>query len=219
MGFLACFSHGSAILFASDAFNAHRVVQAIFEEKATVLLSVPTMFVAEMEVVRRMGRKPPHLRCALSAGSALSASLAEQLLAEMDLKVIMISYGMTETSPVSFMTGIEDPLEKRLRTLGRATPHIKAKVVSHDGYVLPRGQRGELCVAGYALQKGYFKNPAKTAEVMKMDKDGVLWMHTGDEVLLDHDGYVHLTGRIKDIIIRGKLGVKTKLIMGSPFIH
>lgn len=112
---------------------------------------------------------------------------------------------MTETSPASFMTFTDDPIEKRLSTVGKILPHMQAKIIDRNGDIVPIGSRGELCVAGFALQKGYWRNPEKTAEVMRTDKNGVLWMHTGDEAVFDGEGYCRITGRIKDIIIRGSL--------------
>jgi len=110
---------------------------------------------------------------------------------------------MTETSPASFMTFTDDPLEKRLSTVGRILPHTSAKIIDREGNIVSTGNRGELCVAGYALQKGYWNDSVKTAEAMRFDADGVRWMHTGDEAIFDEDGYCTITGRIKDIIIRG----------------
>ena len=112
---------------------------------------------------------------------------------------------MTETSPASFMTYTDDPIDKRLSTVGKILPHTRAKIINENGDILPIGSRGELCVAGFALQKGYWKNPEKTAEAMRVDKYGILWMHTGDEAVFDSEGYCRITGRIKDIIIRGML--------------
>ena len=203
LGFLASFTHGSSIIFPSDSFDATRVIESIVNKKATVLLSVPTMFIAEMEVINKTGKRPTSLRCALSAGSALSMTMEQQLRAQLGLQVVLNAYGMTETSPVSFMTSADDTLEKRMKSLGRILPHVIAKIVDVDGKTLPRGQRGELCTSGFLLQKGYFKNEEKTQAVMKRDESGVRWMHTGDEVVIDRDGYAYLTGRIKDIIIRG----------------
>jgi acyl-CoA synthetase (AMP-forming)/AMP-acid ligase II len=110
---------------------------------------------------------------------------------------------MTETSPASFMTATDDELEKRLETVGRILPHTSAKIIGLNGQIAPLGERGELCVSGYLLQKGYWNNKGKTDEAMRRDKNGVLWMHTGDEASFDADGYCRITGRIKDIIIRG----------------
>lgn len=111
---------------------------------------------------------------------------------------------MTETSPASFMTVTSDTLDQKLETVGRVLPHTSAKVVDRDNRVLPRGSRGELCIAGYLVHEGYYQNAAKTAEAMKTDEDGVLWMHTGDEAEIDEHGYCRITGRLKDIIIRGE---------------
>lgn len=112
---------------------------------------------------------------------------------------------MTETSPASFMTELSDTKEQKLETVGKVFPHVSAKVVDAKNRILPRGSRGELCVSGYLLQQGYYKNPEKTAEAMIMDEDGTLWMHTGDEGSIDDEGYCRITGRIKDIIIRGEV--------------
>ena len=110
---------------------------------------------------------------------------------------------MTETSPASFMSFTDDPLVKRLTTVGRILPHTKAKIVDVEGAIVPVGTRGELCIAGFQLQKGYWRNQEQTAEAMQPDGDGCLWMRTGDEAVFDEDGYCSITGRIKDIIIRG----------------
>jgi non-ribosomal peptide synthetase component F len=112
---------------------------------------------------------------------------------------------MTETSPASFMSSVTDPLEKKLLTVGKIMPHTSAKIVDSSGNIVPVGARGELCVSGYLRQKRYFKNPRKSNEVMIADKNGIVWMHTGDEAMFDTEGYCQITGRIKDIIIRGKV--------------
>ena len=112
---------------------------------------------------------------------------------------------MTETSPASFMTKPTDTLEQKLETVGQIFPHVAAKVIDSENRIVPRGARGELCVSGWLVQQGYYKNPEKTAEVMIRDENGVLWMHTGDEATIDDQGYCRITGRIKDIIIRGGL--------------
>ncbi|KAH7176870.1 hypothetical protein EDB81DRAFT_898353 [Dactylonectria macrodidyma] len=203
LGFMACFTHGSSIILPSDSFDASQVLQSITHESATVLYGVPTMFVAELEIADKIGWAPKTLRLGLSAGSAMPAALGKKLAVKMGLDKVLIGYGMTETSPVTFLTDVEDSLERRLNSIGRIIPHAMGKVIDSSGNILPRGQRGELCTAGFGLQKGYWRNQAKTDEVMKKDKDGVLWMHTGDEVYIDDEGYAYITGRIKDMIIRG----------------
>ncbi|KAL4756760.1 uncharacterized protein BDW70DRAFT_153926 [Aspergillus foveolatus] len=203
MGFLASFCYGASIIFPSDHFNASRVVEALIAEDATVLLGVPTMFISELEVLTTTAQKPRRLRTGLASGSPVSQTLMNEIRARMGVDKMLIAYGMTETSPVNFITSLDDPEDKRISTIGRVMPHTVAKVVDKQGRIVPRGQRGELCVGGYALQKGYWKNEEKTREVMKYDANGVLWMHTGDEVMIDEEGYGHITGRIKDLIIRG----------------
>ncbi|RLL96996.1 hypothetical protein CFD26_104371 [Aspergillus turcosus] len=203
LGFLASFCHGSSIFFASDFFDVKKTVDAILVEDATVILGVPTMYIAELEVLALLGKKPRRLRTGLASGSSVSQALMNRLRAEMGVEKMLIAYGMTETSPVTFITGLDDSDEKRTSTVGRVIPHTAAKVVDRNGRILPRGQRGELCVSGFALQKGYWRNEEKTKEVMRPDENGVLWMHTGDEAVIDDDGYASITGRIKDLIIRG----------------
>ncbi|KAH7127887.1 hypothetical protein B0J13DRAFT_588608 [Dactylonectria estremocensis] len=203
LGFMACFTHGSSIILPSDSFDASQVLQSITDESATVLYGVPTMFVAELEVADKIGWAPTTLRLGLSAGSAMPAALGRKLRIKMGLEKVLIGYGMTETSPITFFTDVEDSLDRRLNSIGRIIPHAMGKVINSSGNILPRGQRGELCTAGFGLQKGYWRNQAKTDEVMKKDEDGVLWMHTGDEVYIDDEGYAYITGRIKDMIIRG----------------
>ncbi|KAF7162830.1 hypothetical protein CNMCM5623_007952 [Aspergillus felis] len=203
LGFLASFCHGSSIFFASDFFDVKKTVNAILAEDATVILGVPTMYIAELEVLAQLGKKPQRLRTGLASGSSVSQALMYRLREEMGVERMLIAYGMTETSPVTFITGLDDSDEKRTSTVGRVIPHTAAKVVNRNGRILPRGERGELCISGFALQKGYWRNEKKTKEVMRPDENGVLWMHTGDEAVIDDDGYASITGRIKDLIIRG----------------
>jgi acyl-CoA synthetase (AMP-forming)/AMP-acid ligase II len=207
LGFLASFTHGSSIVFPSDFFDVHKVVHAIISENATVLLGVPTMYVSELEVLSKIGQRPRHLRTGLASGSSVSHGLMNELREKMGVQKMLIAYGMTETSPVTFITSLEDEDEKGTKTVGRVVPHTSAKVVGKNGEILGRGERGELCTSGFALQKGYWRNEEKTKEVMRADGDGVLWMHTGDEAIIDEDGYAHITGRIKDLIIRGESSI------------
>ncbi|KAL1966032.1 hypothetical protein VTN77DRAFT_4972 [Rasamsonia byssochlamydoides] len=205
MGFLASFTHGSTIIFPSAHFNAKQTLDAVVAEKATALLGVPTMFIAELEV---MDTEPGKyqintLRTGLAAGSPVPAPLMHQLREKMRVQGMLIAYGMTETSPVTFITSLDDPPEKMAKTLGRVLPHTSAKVIDKHGNIVPRGQRGEICTSGFALQTGYWKDEEKTKEAMRRDENGTLWMHTGDEGFIDEEGYGHITGRIKDLIIRG----------------
>ncbi|KAM0542960.1 hypothetical protein ACHAPJ_012566 [Fusarium lateritium] len=203
MGFLASFTHGSTVVFPSDRFNAKETIDAVIAEKATALLGVPTMFVAELEELESTSRQITTVRTGLVSGSPVSPSLMEDLKGKMNIQGMLIAYGMTETSPVTFIASLEDPDERLLTSLGRVLPHTAAKVVDQAGKVVPFGTRGEICTSGFALQKGYFRDVDKTNEAMRKDDDGVLWMHTGDEGYLDEEGYGFITGRIKDLIIRG----------------
>ncbi|EXJ71023.1 uncharacterized protein A1O5_06016 [Cladophialophora psammophila CBS 110553] len=203
MGFLGAFTHGSTVVFPCDQFDADSVLDALYEEKCTALLGVPTMFIAEIEANKAKRYKISSVKTGLVAGSSVPPALVKQLDREFGIKGMLIPYGMTETSPVTFITSFDDTEERRTKTVGRVLPHTMAKIVDRAGNIVPRGVRGELCVSGYALQKGYYNNPAKTEEAMRRDENGILWMYTGDECVIDEDGYCSVTGRIKDIIIRG----------------
>ncbi|KAJ4223457.1 hypothetical protein NW759_006092 [Fusarium solani] len=203
MGFLAAFSYGSTIVFPSDTFNAQKVIDAVVSEKATALLGVPTMFIAELDVLEKSPVKINTIRTGLAAGSPVPKVLMEKLRKRMNIQGMLIAYGMTETSPVTFITSLDDSEEKMHNSIGRVFPHTGAKVIDIDGNIVPIGVRGEICTSGFALQRGYWEDEAKTQEVMKSDENGIRWMHTGDEGYIDEEGYGHITGRIKDIIIRG----------------
>lgn len=212
MGFLAAYIHGSSIVFPSDQFDAAAVLNAVVYEKCTALLGVPTMFLAELQVNQGKKHRIETVRTGLAAGSSVPAPLMERLRTEFGIRDMLIAYGMTETSPVTFITSFDDPMEKRLKTIGKVMPHTGAKIIDTAGNIVARGVRGELCTSGYALQKGYWRNEAKTKEVMKVDENGVRWMHTGDECVMDEQGYCSVTGRIKDLIIRGGLVVLTEVL-------
>jgi acyl-CoA synthetase (AMP-forming)/AMP-acid ligase II len=203
MGFLASLIHGCTIVFPSDHFDANLVLDSIVSEKCTTIYGVPTMFIAELEANQTQKYAINTLRKGLAAGSTVPLALMTKLKEQMGIETMLIAYGMTETSPVTFMSTFEDPVEMRVATVGRVMPHTAAKVVDKMGQVLDIGERGELCSSGYALQKGYLDDEERTNEVMKKDENGVVWMHTGDEGMIDDRGYCRITGRIKDIIIRG----------------
>ncbi|EON63135.1 hypothetical protein W97_02362 [Coniosporium apollinis CBS 100218] len=202
LGLLAALTHGSSIVFPSETFNAAATLQAVVMERCTALHGVPAMFSALLELLEP-NMDFSKLRTGIAAGAPVPRKMMVDLQETLNLREITNTYGMTETSPASFMTFTDDPVEKRLSTVGKILPHMKAKIVDAKGEILPIGCRGELCVAGFALQKGYWRNPEKTAESMITDDDGIRWMHTGDEAVFDEGGYCRITGRIKDIIIRG----------------
>ncbi|KAF2155719.1 acetyl-CoA synthetase-like protein [Myriangium duriaei CBS 260.36] len=207
LGYMATATHGSAIVFPTEAFDPRATLLAVQENRATALYGVPTMFLAELDLLSS-GAVPhkgfEYLRTGIAAGSSIPAELMRKLHRVLGLTQLTICYGMTETSPVSCMTTTDDPLQKRIDTVGRLLPHISAKVVDPADHsrVLSVGERGELAVAGYSVMKGYWNDAKKTAEAFLQDDDRV-WMLTGDEASMDEEGYVTITGRIKDLIIRG----------------
>ncbi|KAF2224224.1 acyl-CoA synthetase/AMP-acid ligase-like protein II [Elsinoe ampelina] len=209
LGYMATATHGSTIVFPSEAFSPTASLLAVQENQATALYGVPTMFLAELDLLATgkvaARRGFDRLRTGIAAGSSVPAELMRKLHRELGLTELTICYGMTETSPVSAMTTTDDPLVKRVETVGRLLPHVSAKVVEPGDRdrIVGVGERGELAVAGYLVMQGYWGDEARTKEVMVEDEEGKVWMHTGDEAEMDADGYVRITGRIKDLIIRG----------------
>ena len=182
LGYMATATHGSAIVFPSEAFDAEAALLSVQEYACTALYGVPTMFLAELELLRNgaVSRKGfETLRTGTAAGSSIPENLMKRLHSELNLTQLTISYGMTETSPVSAMTTTDDPLEKRLASVGKLLPHVRAKVVDRDnrGRTLGVGEKGELAVSGYLVMKGYWGDSKKTDEVMVRDEEGTLWMH------------------------------------------
>ncbi|KAF8189860.1 hypothetical protein K438DRAFT_1832207 [Mycena galopus ATCC 62051] len=208
LGNLAAWTHGACIVYPSEIFNPKAIVDAVVEEKCTALHGVPTHFLgvlAEVDRRRASGEAvdTSKLRTGIAAGSPVPIELMKSLIAKINLSELTNAYGMTETSPVSFQTVPADPIIKRVETVGRVQPHVKAKLIDPDGNIVPVGTPGELCVAGYLLQKGYWGDKEQTEQVMRTDENGTLWMHTGDEGIMDDEGYLRIVSRIKDIIIRG----------------
>lgn len=182
LGYMATATHGSAIVFPAESFNAKAALQAVQEEKCTALYGVPTMFLEELGLIQSgevSHEGFQHLRTGIAAGSTIPAELMKRLHKVLNLTELTICYGMTETSPVSAMTTTDDPIDKRVNTVGRLMPHVEAKVVdpADKSKILPIGTRGELAVSGYLLMKGYWDDADKTAEVMIPDADGKVWMH------------------------------------------
>lgn len=208
LGYMATATHGSQIVFPSEAFDAHASLRAAQEYKGTALYGVATMFLAELELIANGSVAHEgfeHLRTGIAAGSSVPKELMRKLHKILNLNELTICYGMTETSPVSCMTRTDDPLVKRIETVGKLQPHVEARVLDPFDHskTLKIGERGELAVSGYLLMKEYWGDPKKTAETMIRDSEGKKWMLTGDEASMDEEGYVSITGRIKDLIIRG----------------
>ncbi|KAL8947989.1 MAG: hypothetical protein Q9222_005784 [Ikaeria aurantiellina] len=208
LGYMATATHGSAIVFPAEAFDPYATLKSVQDEHCTALYGVPTMFIAELELLQN-GSVPyrgfEHLRTGIAAGSSIPAELMRKLHKTLNLTELTICYGMTETSPVSAMTTTDDPIAKRIDSVGRLLPHVEAKIVDpiDRSKILPIGSRGELAVSGYLVMEKYWEDVEKTAEVMLLDDTGRTWMHTGDEAEMDPEGYLKITGRIKDLIIKG----------------
>ncbi|MEY1662818.1 AMP-binding protein, partial [Isoalcanivorax beigongshangi] len=167
--------------------------------KATALYGVPTMFIAELDLLRQQQFDLSTLRTGIMAGANCPVEVMRRVISEMHMSEVQIAYGMTETSPVSTQTGAEDPLDVRVTTVGRTQPHLETKIVDESGCIVARGETGELCTRGYSVMLGYWANPEATAAAI----DEARWMHTGDLATMDDDGYVRIVGRSKDMIIRG----------------
>lgn len=199
LGNLAALTSGAAMVYPGEAFDPATVLQAVEAEGCTALYGVPTMFIAVLGQPALETTDVSTLRTGIMAGSPCPVTVMRQVIDRLGMGEVTIGYGMTETSPLTTQTARDDPLEERVGTVGRVHPHAEAKIVGPDGQTLPIGEQGEYCSRGYAVMLGYWDDPAKTAEAI--DADG--WMHSGDLATMDAAGYVRITGRIKDMIIRG----------------
>ncbi|ADJ50190.1 fatty-acyl-CoA synthase [Amycolatopsis mediterranei S699] len=200
MGNLACTSHGACMVIPAPAFDPRATLEAVAAERCTSLYGVPTMFIAELNHPDFGEFDLTSLRTGIMAGSPCPVEVMKQVIDRMGMAEVSICYGMTETSPVSTQTRSDDSIERRVSTVGRVGPHLEVKVVDPEtGLTVPRGEPGELCTRGYSVMLGYWEQPDKTAEAI----DAARWMHTGDLAVMDGDGYVNITGRIKDMVIRG----------------
>ncbi|MDC0673693.1 AMP-binding protein [Nannocystis radixulma] len=200
IGNLACTSHGACMVVPGDVFDPLATLEAVQEERCTSLYGVPTMFIAELEHPRFAEFDLTSLRTGVMAGSPCPIETMKQVQARMHMHEVTICYGMTETSPVSTQSAVDDPFEPRVTTVGRVHPHLEVKIVDPEtGAIVPRGARGELCTRGYSVMLGYWNDPTATRAAI----DEGRWMHTGDLAVIDDAGYVSIVGRIKDLIIRG----------------
>ena len=199
MGNLACVAHGATVVYPSEWFDPERTLEAVDAERCTVLYGVPTMFIAQLGHPNFSRYDLSCLRTGIMAGAPCPIEVMKRVVADMHMRQITIAYGMTETSPVSFQSSTDDPLDKRVSTVGRIHPHLQVKIVDSQGRVVPRGCAGELLTRGYSVMKGYWADPERTRDAI--DESG--WMHTGDLAVLDVDGYCNVTGRLKDMLIRG----------------
>lgn len=214
MGNLACTTHGAAMVIPAAGFDPAATLQATQDERCTSLYGVPTMFIAEWSLPDFERYDLSSVRTGIMAGSPCPAEMMKKLIAS-GIEEMTICYGMTETSPVSTQTRTDDSFERKVNTVGGVHPHLEIKVVDPlSGETLPRGQAGEFCTKGYSVMLGYWEQPDKTAEVLQ---DG--WMHTGDIAVMDEHGYVQITGRIKDMVIRGGENIYPREIEEFLYTH
>jgi fatty-acyl-CoA synthase len=199
LGNMACMTHGACMVVPGEGFDPLLTLRTVQDERCTALHGVPTMFIAMLDHPRFAGFDLSTLRTGIMAGSTCPVEVMRRVIEQMNMRDITIAYGMTETSPVSFQTVPEDPFERRVDSVGRIQPHLEVRVVDGDGHTVPRGVPGELLTRGYSVMKGYWNDPARTADVL--DAEG--WMHTGDLATIDPEGYCRIVGRLKDMLIRG----------------
>ena len=198
MGVLGAVSKGATMVFPGEGFDAAQTIDALAKERCSAVYGVPTMFVAMLEDLERAPRDLSDMRTGIMAGAPCPVDVMQRVNSEMNMGQVTICYGMTETSPVSFQSFVDDPTDKRCETTGRVHPHLEVKIVDQDGQIAPVGTPGELCTRGYSVMKGYWEDPERTTESIV---DG--WMHTGDLAVLDDEGFCSIVGRVKDMIIRG----------------
>ncbi len=200
LGNLACTTHGATIVVPAPAFDPVATLEAVEAERCTSLYGVPTMFIAELDLPNFDQFDLTSLRTGIMAGSPCPVEVMKQCIERMHMDQVTICYGMTETSPVSTQTAIDDPVDRRVGSVGRVHPHVEVKVADPaTGLPVGRGQSGELCTRGYSVMLGYWEDAERTAEAI----DSARWMHTGDLATMDDEGYVNIVGRIKDMVIRG----------------
>ncbi|MBM3622492.1 MAG: AMP-binding protein [Alphaproteobacteria bacterium] len=215
MGNLGCLTHGSTMVYPAEAFDPLATLQACAEERCTALYGVPTMFIAQLDHPRFAEFDLKSLRTGIMAGSPCPIEVMKRVQSRMNMHEVTIAYGMTETSPVSTQCATDDPVERRVSTVGQVLPHIEIKIVDGEGKIVPRGETGEFCTRGYSVMTGYWNDAEKTAEAI--DAGG--WMHTGDLATMDEEGYVNIVGRLKDMVIRGGENVYPREIEEFLYRH
>jgi len=216
MGNLAATSHGACMVIPAPAFDPAATLETVQAERCTSLYGVPTMFIAELNVAGFAGYDLSSLRTGIMAGSPCPVEVMKQVMTRMSMPEVSICYGMTETSPVSTQTRSDDSLDRRVSTVGRVLPHLEVKVIDPaTGLTVPRGTPGELCTRGYSVMLGYWRQPDQTAEAI----DAARWMHTGDLAVMDEDGYLAITGRIKDMVIRGGENIYPREVEEFLYTH
>lgn len=215
MGNLASLTHGAAMVYPAPGFDPEAALRAVAAERCTALYGVPTMFIAMLAHPVFDSLDLTSLRTGCMAGAICPEPLMREVIDRLHMRDVTIGYGMTETSPVSFQTGLDDPIERRTGSIGRVQPHLESKLIDGDGNIVPVGQPGELCTRGYSVMHGYWDEPERTAE--SIDAEG--WMHSGDLAVIDDEGYANIVGRLKDMVIRGGENIYPREIEGFLYSH
>ncbi len=215
MGNLGCVTHGATMVFPGEGFDPLAVLQTVEAERCTGLYGVPTMFIAELDHPEFGAFDLSSLRTGVMAGSPCPIEVMKRVAGEMHMTEVTIAYGMTETSPVSFQSAVDDPLELRVSTVGRLHPNVEAKIVDDSGRIVPVGEKGEVCTRGYCVMQGYWGDSERTAGAI----DAAGWMHSGDLGVMDENGYLNIVGRSKDMVIRGGENIYPREIEEFLFRH
>jgi fatty-acyl-CoA synthase len=215
MGTLGCVTKGATIVAPGEGFDPAQTLKAVSDEGCTALFGVPTMFVTELALPNFADYDLSTLRTGCMAGAPCPIEVMKKVQSRMNMRHVTIAYGMTETSPVSFQSNMDDPLEQRVSSVGRVHPHVEVRIVDDAGDLVPVGMQGELHTRGYSVMEGYWGEPDKTADCI--DAEG--WMHTGDLGRLDAEGYCTITGRLKDMILRGGENIYPREIEEFLYTH
>ncbi len=215
LGVLSCAAVGATMVFPGAAFDPEETLRALQGQRCTALHGVPTMFIAMLEHPKFGGFELGAMRTGIMAGAPCPIETMRRVIDRMHMREVTIAYGMTETSPISFQSGVDDPLERRVSTVGRIQPHAEVKIVDEAGRIVPVGASGELCTRGYLVMRGYWGDPERTRE--SIDEAG--WMHTGDLATIDAEGYCNIVGRVKDMLIRGGENVYPREIEEFLYTH
>eukprot|EP00301_Raphidiophrys_heterophryoidea_P003513 c11583_g2_i2.p1 GENE.c11583_g2_i2~~c11583_g2_i2.p1 ORF type:complete len:486 (-),score=124.96 c11583_g2_i2:183-1640(-) len=220
LGNLAAITHGSSIVFPSPTFNPHATLQAVQDFQCTALYGVPTMFIAELSLASFSQFNLRSLRTGIMAGSPCPIEIMRRVTSQMNLSQITIAYGMTETSPVSFQSNVDDPLDLRCATVGTIHPHVECKVVDEQGQTVRVGVPGELLTRGYSVMWGYWANEKATkAALVPAEDGGAPFFRTGDLATIDSNGYCRIVGRLSDMIIRGGENIYPREVEEFLFTH
>ncbi|WP_280955078.1 AMP-binding protein [Paludibacterium denitrificans] len=215
LGNLACMTHGATMVFPAESFDALAVLQTVAEERCTALHGVPTMFISMLDHPQFAQFDLSSLRTGIMAGSPCPIEVMKRVVETMHMREVTITYGMTETSPASFQSHTDTPVERKVSTVGLIHPHVEVKIVDSEGRVVPRGETGELLTRGYSVMLGYWGDEARTRDAI----DAAGWMHTGDLATLDEEGYCNIVGRVKDMVIRGGENVYPREIEEFLYSH